>query len=266
MRIRILYAKPISRLTKRLRQEPLPTPCDKVLVWHIAPDSVSDRGRCAEFLSWLSPHERAVHDRFRFDTHRHTYLISHALMRGALSLWADRAPAQWEFALNEYGKPHLANPPPNVDLRFNLSHTNGLAVLALTCNRELGVDVEYLGRQETNADIAERFFAPEEVLDFIAQPEQQKSARFLEYWTLKESYIKAIGMGLSCPLESFAFRPATATQPPALIRVDDPALRKQNWDVWQERVGADHLIALCVQSEAEGRREPVLKHADWLLR
>jgi 4'-phosphopantetheinyl transferase len=186
-------------------------------------------------------------------------------MRGALSLWAGRAPAQWEFALNEYGKPHLANPPLNANVRFNLSHTNGLAVLALACNRELGVDVEYLGRKETNADIAERFFAPEEVLDFIAQPEHQKSARFLEYWTLKESYIKAIGMGLSCPLESFAFRPATATQPPALIRVDDPALRKQNWDVWQERVGTDHLIALCVQSNGEGRSEPILKHADWLL-
>lgn len=187
-------------------------------------------------------------------------------MRGALSLWSDQAPAKWEFALNEYGKPHIANPSPNTDLRFNLSHTNGLAVLALANNRELGVDVEYLGRQETNADIAERFFAPEEVLDFIAQPEQQKSMRFLEYWTLKESYIKAIGMGLSCPLESFAFRPATATQPPTLIRVDDPSLRKQAWDFWHKRIGSDHLIALCVQSKVEGCNEPVFKHADWLLR
>lgn len=187
-------------------------------------------------------------------------------MRGALSLWTDRAPEQWEFGLNEYGKPYIANPPHNIDLRFNLSHTNGMAVLALALNRELGVDVEYLGRKETNTDIAERFFAPEEVLDFISQPEQQKSMRFLEYWTLKESYIKAIGMGLSCPLESFAFRPATTTRPPTLIRVDDPSLRKQSWDVWQERVGADHLIALCVQSNPEGRSEPVLKHADWLMR
>ena len=187
-------------------------------------------------------------------------------MRGALSLWADRAPEKWEFAVNDYGKPHIANLPADVDLRFNLSHTNGMAVLALAFNRELGVDVEYLGRQETNADIAERFFAPEEVLDFIAQPEHQKSARFLEYWTLKESYIKAIGMGLSCPLESFAFKPGTATQPPALIRVDDPDLCKINWSIWQEQVGADHLIALCVQSTPETRIEPVLKHADWLLR
>jgi 4'-phosphopantetheinyl transferase len=187
-------------------------------------------------------------------------------MRGALSLWANREPAQWQFGVNEYGKPHIVNLPAQVDLRFNLSHTKGLAVLALAFNREIGVDVEHLGREETNADIAERFFAPEEVLDFIAQPEHQKSMRFLEYWTLKEAYIKAIGMGLSCPLESFAFRPATATQSPALIRVDDPTLRKQNWDVWQESVGADHLIALCVQSNDVARSEPVLKHADWLLR
>ena len=247
-----------------MHQEPVPTPFEGVQIWHIAPEAVSDPGRCAEFLSWLSPQERAVHDRFRFDRHRHTYLVSHALMRGALSLVADRTPAQWQFGVNEYGKPHIVNLPAQVDLRFNLSHTQGLAVLALAFNRDLGVDVEYLGRQETNADIAERFFAPEEVLDFIAQPEHQKSARFLEYWTLKESYIKAIGMGLSCPLESFAFRPATATQRPALIRVDDPDLGKKNWAIWQERVDSEHLIALCVESSPGAHLEPVVKQADWL--
>ena len=247
-----------------MEQSSLPIPFEEVLIWHIEPESISDAARCAEFLSWLSPEERATHDRFRFDRHRHTYLVSHALLRGALSQVVDRSPAQWLFGLNAYGKPHLANPVPHLDIQFNLSHTNGMAVLALAMNREVGIDVEHLGRQETNTDIAERFFAPEEVTELISQPQDKQRIRFLEYWTLKESYIKAIGMGLSCPLESFAFQPGTSQQAPMLLRVDDPVLGQKKWTFWQEQIGLQHLVALCVQSGAETQFKPAINRADWL--
>lgn len=248
-----------------MEQSSLSTPFEGVLIWHIEPESISDAARCAEFLSWLSPEERATHDRFRFDRHRHTYLVSHALLRGALSQLVDCSPAQWLFGLNAYGKPHLTNPAPHLDIQFNLSHTHGMAVLALAINREVGIDVEHLGRQETNTDLAERFFAPEEVAELISQPQDKQPVRFLEYWTLKESYIKGIGMGLSCPLESFAFQPAGARkQAPRLLRVDDPVLSQKKWTFWQEQIGQQHLVALCVQSGAETLLKPVINRADWL--
>ena len=247
-----------------MEQPSLPIPFEEVLIWHIEPESISDAARCAEFLSWLSPEERATHDRFRFDRHRHTYLVSHALLRGALSQLVDRSPAQWQFGLNAYGKPHLANSVPHLDIQFNLSHTQGMAVLALAMNREVGIDVEHLDRQETNTDIAERFFAPEEVTELIGQPQDQQPVRFLEYWTLKESYIKAIGMGLSCPLESFAFQPGAPQQAPRLLRVDDPVLSQKKWTFWQEKIGLHHLVALCVQSGAEMPFKPAINRADWL--
>ena len=139
-----------------------------------------------------------------------------------------------------------------------------MAVLALAMNREVGIDVEHLGRQETNTDIAERFFAPEEVTELISQPQDKQRIRFLEYWTLKESYIKAIGMGLSCPLESFAFQPGTSQQAPTLLRVDDPVLGQKKWAFWQEQIGLQHLVALCLQSAAETQFKPVINRADWL--
>jgi 4'-phosphopantetheinyl transferase len=190
--------------------------------------------------------------------------VSHALLRGALSRLVDRSPEQWLFGLNAYGKPHLANPDPNLDIQFNLSHTHGLAVLALAINREVGIDVENLDRQESNTDIAERFFAPEEVSELISQPQDKQPVRFLEYWTLKESYIKAIGMGLSCPLESFAFQPGVLQQAPRLLRVDDPVLSQKKWTFWQEQIGLQHLVALCVQSGTETQFKPAINRADWL--
>ncbi len=235
-----------------------------VLVWHIEPDSITDQARCAEFLTWLSNTERAVHQRFRFDTHRHTYLISHALLRGALSRLIPKHPSEWEFGVNAFGKPHITNSGLSQAIQFNLSHTHGMAVVALTINRDVGIDVERLGSKETNIDIAERFFAPEEVAELMAQPQAQQSTRFLEYWTLKESYIKAIGMGLSCPLESFAFKPKAHQEAPSLIRVDDPLLRKKRWTFWQEPVENQHLVALCVQADRETYFAPELNRADWL--
>ena len=205
-----------------------------------------------------------MHARFRFDKHRHTYLVSHALLRGALSQIVDITPDQWEFRVNAFGKPCIANPSPSYDIRFNLSHTTGMAVLAVAMNRELGVDVEHLGRLETNTDIAERFFAPEEVAELLAQPQDTQSMRFMQYWTLKESYIKAIGMGLSCPLDSFAFLPGTPVDAPALLRVDDPTLSQTKWQFWQEKLGEQHLLALCLQADTKSPLIPRLEKATWL--
>ena len=90
------------------------------------------------------------------------------------------------------------------DLRFNISHTDGLIACAVTIGREVGVDVEHINRHLTH-DVADRFFAPREVADLQSLPDEEQQRVFFDYWTLKEAYIKARGFGLALPLGDFAF-------------------------------------------------------------
>ncbi len=122
-----------------------------------------------------------------------------------LSRYADVAPRDWPFRIDEHGRPELAARPAGTpDLRFNVSHTNGLVACAVTVGREVGVDVEHTGRRLVH-DVAERFFSPREVADLRACPAADQPVVFFDYWTLKESYIKARGLGLALPLRQFSF-------------------------------------------------------------
>ncbi len=159
-----------------------------------------------------TPDENERMARFVFERDRWQFLITRALVRTMLSRYATVAPADWRFITNEYGRPEVLDRPAGVaDLRFNLSHTDGLIACAVTVGREVGVDVERITRAVTH-DIPGRFFAPREVADLRALPEHDQPRVFFDYWTLKEAYIKARGMGLSLPLSDFAF----CLRPPAL--------------------------------------------------
>src|SRR5690606_33310169 len=101
--------------------------------------------------------------------------------------------------------PDLAPGQTDVPLVFNLSHTDGLIACAVSRGREVGVDVEWLDRRGGDIDVADRFFSRYEVQALYAQPPERRRDRFFRYWTLKESYIKARGMGLALPLDRFSF-------------------------------------------------------------
>ena len=119
-------------------------------------------------------------------------------------------PRTGDSSRNVHGRPEILDRPAGVpDLRFNLSHTDGLIACAVTIGREVGVDVEHVGRRLTH-DIAGRFFAPREVADLKSLPVAEQPRVFFDYWTLKEAYIKARGFGLALPLGDFAFRPRAA--------------------------------------------------------
>jgi 4'-phosphopantetheinyl transferase len=183
-------------------------------------------------------HERMV--RFVFERDRRQFLLTRALVRTTLSRYAGLAPADWHFVANVHGRPEILDRPAGVpDLRFNVSHTDGLIACAVTIGREVGVDVEHIGRRLTH-DIAGRFFAPREVRDLHALPADQQARVFFDYWTLKEAYIKARGFGLALPLADFAFTLGDSphiTFEPALK--DDPATWQfaQAWPTPQHRLG-----------------------------
>ncbi|MGH9383312.1 MAG: 4'-phosphopantetheinyl transferase family protein [Vicinamibacterales bacterium] len=194
----------------------------------------------------LTPDESERMARFVFERDRQQFLITRALVRTTLSRYARVAPAAWRFIANDHGRPEVLDRPAGVaDLRFNLSHTHGLIACAVTVGREVGVDVEDITRDVTH-DVAGRFFAPREVADLRSLPSADQERVFFDYWTLKEAYIKARGLGLSLPLSDFAF----CLRPPALPTIafeptirDDPA----SWQFFQTSPTPKHRLGLAVR-------------------
>lgn len=238
----------------------------EILIWYIEPESIKDLAQLNRFFQWLSPEERVQHGRLRFEKHRHTYLISHALVRQALSLITQVEPEKFSFKTNAYGKPFVAAPAQQQAVHFNLSHTEGLAAVAISRRTELGIDVENTHRQDMTQALAEQFFAPEECHAVAQASEHERSAKMLEFWTLKESYIKAVGMGLSIALDSFAFKLATAQQAACLLRLDAQTEELEAWRFWQGQPTENHLMALAFKPEHANQVQVNARRADWLVR
>jgi 4'-phosphopantetheinyl transferase len=204
----------------------------------------------------LSPPEREQQQRFRAAEDRHRYLVTRALVRTVLSRYADVAPHEWEFTATPYGRPEIA--PAIVersrraqDLCFNISHTRGLVVVGVGRQRRLGVDVESLVVPGVPPDIVDHVFSPAERAAFARLPAEQQPERFWEYWTFKESYIKAQGKGLSLPLDRFSIHFPDARH--VGLSIDDADAREAgHWLFWQFKPSPDHLLAICTDSAATG--------------
>lgn len=209
------------------------------------PDALA---RLDSYRALLNGEEQQRMERFVFEKDRKAFLMTRALVRTMLSRYAAVPPAQWAFIANVHGRPEILDRPAGVpDLRFNISHTEGLIACAVTIGREVGVDVENIRRPLTH-DVAGRFFAPAEVNDLRRLPADQQPSVFFDYWTLKESYIKARGFGLALPLGDFAFR-LNPPQPPTIAFEptldDDPA----TWQFMQDWITPIHRFALAVRRE-----------------
>lgn len=175
-------------------------------LWVCVPEAIVEPALLASYEAMLDDEERARQQRFMFEKHRHQYLVSHGLVRWVLSQYAEVAPRDWTFCTNEYGRPEISNPGAHHPrLRFNLSHAEGMAVCAVTCVDDIGVDVEHVKRRADLRNIAHYFFAPGECESLKALDDEAMRRRFFEIWTLKEAYIKGRGMGLRLPLDGFGF-------------------------------------------------------------
>jgi 4'-phosphopantetheinyl transferase len=176
--------------------------------------------------------------------HRHQYLVSRALVRTTLSRYLQGYPKDWQYQKNKYGRPELIRQPAGINLRFNLSHTDGMIILGITLDDDLGVDVEDIKRDRQLIDIADRYFSGLEVDELRSLPESQQQERFFDYWTLKESFIKARGMGLSLPLDQFSYH--LGRNEPFRISFnsqDDPT----PWQFWRLYLSDRHIAAVAVQ-------------------
>ena len=201
----------------------------------------------AHYSSLLTEQELRQQQRFYFANDRLRYLVTRALVRTVLSRYVPILPRDWMFAVNSYGRPHIANQQAaQADVRFNISHTRSLIAMAVTRARDVGVDVENTQARAVSMEIADRFFARAEVDALSKLPRQQQQERFFEYWTLKESYIKARGLGLSVPLDKCSFHYPCERRVQIVIH-DELADDAARWQFWQLRPTPEYSLAVCAQ-------------------
>jgi 4'-phosphopantetheinyl transferase len=226
----------------------------EVHVWYVWTAACDTPAQRAYYQSLLSHDESERLARLALERVRLEYWVTRALCRTMLSactdIDTDTAPQNWRFRTGQYGRPEIDHgglPPP---LRFNVSHAPGLVACAVTRSADIGIDVEDTERRCDAEEIVQRYFAPQEWAAFSALPMAQRRRRFFELWTLKESYLKASGEGLSRSLNEAAFALSETS-----IGVTFAAHVADCPDGWQfalHDIGSRHLMALSVRRGKTG--------------
>ena len=211
----------------------------QVHVWRIRleqEDTLLDR-----FRRTLAAEELDRAGRFRFERLQKHFVAGRGFLRHVLARYVSATAEELKFTYNSYGKPSLAG---EESLQFNMSHSHEVGLVAVTRDAAVGVDVEHIRADFASDEIARRFFSRLEVETFNALPKEEQVAAFFRCWTRKEAYIKAIGKGLSQPLDSFDVTLAPA-DPAALLRPgDDDTL---TWTFSDIDVGPAYASALLVE-------------------
>lgn len=170
-------------------------------VWYARTDALSAAaGSVAD--RWLTDRERVRFARFQGYDDRDMFLLGRVMARSLVAAALGIDPHDWSWGEGPHGRPEIAS--PDCDLHFNLAHSAGLVACALSRDREVGVDVEDLRRRPVDPAVVRRYCAPDEAADIRAHGDAWHD-RFLRYWTLKEAYLKARGLGISMPLAEIAF-------------------------------------------------------------
>lgn len=218
-------------------------PDNEIHLWFTFPHHITDKHLLTCYQQFLAGKEHQRWQQFHFEKHQHQYLITRALVRTTLSRYANTEPKLWQFSKNKQGKPAISPPQK---LFFNLSNTETLIVCAVSRQRNIGIDVESLHHKANIINIAKRFFSRQEIDALLACPKLQQRSRFFQYWTLKESYIKACGKGLSLSLKQFSF---SINQSKKVLTLNfDKSLQDnpKHWQCWLLQVSGEHYAALCI--------------------
>ena len=229
----------------------------RIDLWLAFLDDIRDEHLLRNYRGILTPEELTRGARFRFAKDQHRYLVTRALARCTLSRYARVRAEEWRFAADTHGRPGiLGGDEDTLSLSFNISHTDSLVAIVVTRQQAVGVDIEDLNRKHIELSTADAYFSAAEVSELYAAPEWVRPTRFLEYWTLKESYIKARGLGLAIPLDQFSLSLARSGK---IRMATEPALadRAERWALWQFRPSADHVGALCAELPI-GNKQTVL--------
>jgi 4'-phosphopantetheinyl transferase len=215
---------------------------NEVHVWRTSVDlAASDFARLQQILS---SDEREKADRFRFEVDRRCSVIGRGSLRVLLGQILDLPPESLQIECNEFGKPGLAK--NHLQLRFNLSHSGNLILIAVARGRAVGVDVEKI---QSNLDldaIAARFFSTNERKILASLVGSARQQAFFSCWTRKEAYLKARGLGLTVPLDEFEVSFLPHEEARLLVTRNDPA-DAQRWRLMAIDLSPDYVAALAAE-------------------
>ena len=189
----------------------------------------------------LSDDERARANRFAFERDRQRFVVSHGLLRRILEGYMRVPASSLHFRYTEKGKPEL----PGGELRFSLSHSSEMVVLAFTRSSQVGVDVEDASRSLDTEQIAKSHFSRREYQAFSAIPSSFKLEVFLNCWTRKEAYLKAVGVGLSLPLNSVevTLKPC---EEPGILAVHGDGKSAASWSLYNLNLPSGYIGAVAI--------------------
>lgn len=218
---------------------------DEAHLWRI--DLNNESSNTPISFDILASDERLRAEKYHFEKDKNHFINARAALRKILSLYLDIAPKQIRFSANRYGKPELNIENLDASLNFNFSSSREVALCAVTRKREIGVDVEFINGISANMEIAERFFSPNEISALENIPEKLKTAAFFSCWTRKEAFIKAIGKGLSYPLQNFSVSIKPDEITPSLTIND--SLENDTWSLFSFSPHPDYAAALAVKGD-----------------
>lgn len=170
---------------------------------HVFAVPVEQRPAIDELSATLSVEERLRAEQFRLDAPHRRFIVGRAMLRVLLGRFLDLPAAEIALRDGEGGKPELAEPVGSSTLRFNVAHSDEMALVAMTHGCEIGVDVERVRAVDYWEQIAHRYFHPAETIAILASKTQERSKAFLQCWTAKEAVLKALGVGLGGSLSAF---------------------------------------------------------------
>jgi 4'-phosphopantetheinyl transferase len=201
---------------------------DEVDLWRIALD---DPHRSPEALRRdLTDDELRRADAFHFERDRRRFVVARAALRRILAKSTGLQPGALSFRYGDQGKPRLLTPNGDDGLRFNLSHSRGLAICGVTRGQEIGVDVERVRTRVEIDRIAQRFFSPREYQALRSIDPERRREAFFRCWTRKEACLKAIGRGIFSGSTRFDVT-LLPDEPAQLIEIRDEPTKASRWTV-----------------------------------
>jgi 4'-phosphopantetheinyl transferase len=221
-------------------------PENEVHVWRADLESIRENE-----LFWqevLSSDEKERAARFHFPADRQRYIASRGVLRMILAAYLDRNARDLVFTYSRKEKPLLSPAYAASGITFNLSHSGGVSLYAISRRRELGIDIEKLGRNSDLQGIARRFFSTFEQQQLAELSGEEKVLGFFRCWTRKEAYIKATGDGLSLPLTDFDVSLAAGSTDALLATRPDDSQARQ-WELREVPAGSGYAAALCIQGQ-----------------
>lgn len=222
-----------------------PLSLDEIHIWQVA---LAQPGLAEPKLrALLTSEEQQTADRFRFAPDRRSFTIRRAVLRSLLARYLDRPTNRVSFQYGSHGKPSLVPAINPQEIQFNCSHSRDYALIALMRRREIGVDVAWHDPAVSPQELMPTVFSPQEQRALAQLPPALQQQAFFTGWTRKEAYIKALGLGLSFPLNQFSVS-LSPEAPAALLEVRENPRELIRWKMETLNVGPNYTGALVYEA------------------